>query len=135
MIKKLILIIILLFNTAFVNAQSATASNECPSLIDYYSQHYPYWREVYGKILEIKDLSERKKAMNFADTKLDEQLDKMYGTQLGREWRDSTAKNLALNLTELMAKYIYNKAMKDAVDSKTTPINSLKREMYSLCMN
>ena len=73
--------------------------------------------------------------MNFADTKLDEQLDKMYGTQLGREWRDSTAKNLALNLTELMAKYIYNKAMKDALDSKTTQINSLKREMYSLCMN
>ncbi len=127
--------LILFFNSALANAQSATASNECPSLIDYYSQHYPYWLEVYVKILEIKDFGERKKAMNFADEKLDEQLEKMYGTQLGREWRDSTAKNLALNLTELMAKFIYNKAMKDAVESKTTQINSLKREMYSLCMN
>lgn len=133
-IKK-ILILILLFYLNIVNAQSVTASRECPSLIDYYSQTYTYWHGLNKILMDVKDTNERKKGISMMDDKYNEDLDKMYGIQLKREWRDATAKTLALNLTELMAKFIYYQARKDVLDGKTTPINSLKREMYSLCIS
>lgn len=132
-INKILIMLMLYSSSTACFSYSETATKQCPILVEFHSQYYSYWYDIYVLINASRNINEKKEAIKLADKKYEEMLDKYYEDVLNKQWRDDAAKNLALKLERLISSYVYSKAIEDVLENKKTGGNTLKANMRSLC--